>query len=337
MKQLEAVVADTEAAKAAAGLAQTAVGNSMTAPRQSAIDFINQYKGFAGLPFVRNASPILGATTGAIGGFESGNTPYARLRNAFLGAAGGFLTGKALKSTGGAASNAYDLLLSSALKDPKQAAALMEGVQPGQFSQLVKQGLVEGGQSMAARAGGMALNKILSPKESQQPDSSVQIKPRVFDESDFAPSSAPENPHVQLLDSVFGEPMQNAPIDLNKLVDAVIQQESGGNHRAVSDVGAQGLMQIMPATGKELAAKYGVGDYEPFNAEQNKKLGTLYLKELLDRYNGDPELALTAYHTGMGTVSRLLAEKNGSKLSDILDDLGPAGKVYAKQVLGRMV
>lgn len=126
-------------------------------------------------------------------------------------------------------------------------------------------------------------------------------------------------------------------LDLNKLVDAVIQQESGGNHRAVSDVGAQGLMQIMPATGKELAAKYGVGDYEPFNAEQNKKLGTLYLKELLDRYNGDPELALTAYHTGMGTVSRLLAEKNGSKLSDILDDLGPVGKVYAKQVLGRMV
>lgn len=81
-----------------------------------------------------------------------------------------------------------------------------------------------------------------------------------------------------------------------KLVTAVIHSESGFNPRAVSRVGAQGLMQIMPSTGKTL----GLSD--PFDVEQNIDAGCRYLREQLDRFN-DLDLALSAYNAGPGAVA----------------------------------
>ncbi len=83
-----------------------------------------------------------------------------------------------------------------------------------------------------------------------------------------------------------------------KLIAAVVQAESGFNAQAVSPVGAQGLMQLMPAT----AAELGVRD--AFNPEQNIQAGSRYLKRLLDRYDGDTGLALAAYNWGMGNLER---------------------------------
>jgi len=83
-----------------------------------------------------------------------------------------------------------------------------------------------------------------------------------------------------------------------KLIAAVVQTESDFNAQAVSPVGAQGLMQLMPAT----AAELGVSD--AFNPEQNIQAGSRYLKRLLDRYHGDTGLALTAYNWGMGNLER---------------------------------
>lgn len=131
---------------------------------------------------------------------------------------------------------------------------------------------------------------------------------------------------------------------LNQIADAVTTQESGGNVKAVSDKGAQGLMQLMPATGKELFHKYrselpsdaSPKEYDPFNKKQNRELGTRYLAELIDKYKGDLELALTAYHSGPGRVDKLLEQEDGSKLSDIIDYLGPVGQKYARQVLARL-
>ena len=83
-----------------------------------------------------------------------------------------------------------------------------------------------------------------------------------------------------------------------KLVMALIQQESGFNQNALSKAGAQGLMQLMPATAKSL------GVQNAFNPEQNIEGGVKYLKGLLDRFHGNKILALAAYNAGPNAVKK---------------------------------
>lgn len=82
-----------------------------------------------------------------------------------------------------------------------------------------------------------------------------------------------------------------------ELVDAVIRAESGYNPAAISQKGAAGLMQLMPATARQLGAA------DRFNPVENLEAGVKLLKQLRERY-GDDRLALAAYNAGEGAVQK---------------------------------
>ena len=103
-----------------------------------------------------------------------------------------------------------------------------------------------------------------------------------------------------------------------ELICGVILQESGGQCRAVSHAGARGLMQLMPAT----ARRFGVKD--SFDPSQNIEGGTRYLRWLIDRFDGNIELALAGYNAGEHNV-----EKYGNKIPPFKET-----KQYVPNVLG---
>ncbi|CCG43714.1 transglycosylase domain protein [Halobacillus halophilus DSM 2266] len=101
----------------------------------------------------------------------------------------------------------------------------------------------------------------------------------------------------QDIEQIIKKASQHYGID-EKLIRSVVQAESNYNADAVSHAGAQGLMQLMPATAE------GMGVKDPFNPEENVMGGTKYLKQMLDRYDGDSRLALAAYNAGPGNVDK---------------------------------
>ncbi len=89
------------------------------------------------------------------------------------------------------------------------------------------------------------------------------------------------------------------------LVASLIRQESEFNPSAISYANAWGLMQLLPSTGKTLARTEGMTRFQTFmllDPETNIRLGTRYLKQLLDKFGGVPEYALAAYNAGDNRV-----------------------------------
>jgi len=129
-----------------------------------------------------------------------------------------------------------------------------------------------------------------SPKERH---GSTMSSPRSAEPA--ATATSPADPATEPLDRIVSEAAQRHDVD-PALVKAVIKTESGWNPLAVSRKGALGLMQLIPET----AQRFGVGN--PFDPVQNVEGGTMYLRTLLDRYNGDLKKTLAAYNAGERAV-----------------------------------
>lgn len=111
------------------------------------------------------------------------------------------------------------------------------------------------------------------------------------------PTGTPRPVHGQSLEAVILREATRHAVR-PQLVRAVIQVESAFNPRARSEKGAMGLMQLMPATAADLRVT------DPYDPEQNIRGGVTYLRRLLDRYDGNEELALAAYNAGPEAVAR---------------------------------
>ena len=121
------------------------------------------------------------------------------------------------------------------------------------------------------------------------------------------------------------------------LIYSVIKTESKFNEKAVSNANAKGLMQLMDETALYVNEKASFGYNLPddiYNPEVNISLGCWYLKNLLEKYNNDITLAITAYNGGEGNVEKWLED---NKLSDgdggLLDIPFKETKGYVDKVL----
>jgi len=105
---------------------------------------------------------------------------------------------------------------------------------------------------------------------------------------------------------------------------AIIMAESSFRPNAESHRGAQGLMQLMPATAEWVAELMNKTDFDPESIwlpEVNIAMGSFYLNWLKRYYNGDLNLAITAYNAGLGNVNRWLADTDFSSDGRTLDSI----------------
>ena len=174
--------------------------------------------------------------------------------------------------------------LSKFVKDPKYAIELLK--KPKDINPSVIEAL---GKEFEAVA------KTAAAKASQQPQKEAPPVPYA---SLFTPQKKETMP-------IKAQPVAATVPDA--IIKATMAQESRGKSDAVSPKGATGLMQIMPATAKEIAKDLGVTNYDLKDPNTSMIFGRHYLTKLLNKFDGNIELALAAYNAGPGNVTKWIA------------------------------
>ncbi len=108
------------------------------------------------------------------------------------------------------------------------------------------------------------------------------------------------------------------------LVVSLIRQESEFNAGAISPANAYGLMQLLPSVGKSLAKKHGIKRFttsQLLDPSINLELGTIYLKQAIDRYGGQVEYALAAYNAGDTPVRQWLASNDYKDVPEFVESI----------------
>ncbi len=143
--------------------------------------------------------------------------------------------------------------------------------------------------SIVTADGTTTYSEIIEPAATETEDFSTVM--------DDASSQLQQTTGIYTLDEIFREAADTYGVDV-ALLTAIAKQESNFTPDATSSSGAQGIMQLMPATAESL----GVTDaYDPY---ENIMGGAKLIRRLLDQYDGDVSLALAAYNAGSGNVAK---------------------------------
>lgn len=307
LNQIKRVIDDLESVKAVSSKATAASkGQSVTAQ-------VNTVK-YLEHEFGRNAK-LLNYVLQGVGGGIGGT--IGAVTSGVPGAIIGTMMGNKLGAAATRSQEAIKGLLIEAAFDPKAATALLG--KPTQQSVMAV--LKAWGVDSSSAAIRSALPSVFKSEGETQKPTQEQLGPY----REIAQVVTPTRRVEEMPAS-------------DELVRAVIGQESAGNPKAVSSAGAQGLMQLMPATGREWHKRLGLpGEYDPFDVEQNQTIGRAYLDHLLERYDENTPLALAAYNAGMGRVDAAIKKAGGvADFNTIKQYLPRETQKYIPGVLRRM-
>jgi soluble lytic murein transglycosylase len=190
------------------------------------------------------------------------------------------------------------------------------------------------------RKAGRALEAVVLARKGQYRDSVLAIRDAFTSLGGPFQATVPQEARRLYYPIAFEETIRSAaktnrlPVSL---VYGVIRQESAFDLRARSRAGAQGLMQVMPATGRELAGKLGL----PYNADTlydpavNVQLGTNYLRHVLGMFDDNLELSLAGYNGGPYRIKRLWNEfGSAGEVDRFVESLNLSEPItYVKRIL----